>query len=344
MRDGRRRPRRPRSARRTSPGRRCWAREPATVAVAAGRRGRVGRLHGAAGERRADPSVRPAGGAGRRADDEDDDEELRRGRRRLDRGGPRRVRGGRPRGLRVRPPAGPSPLGHAPRVRGADRLGRRDLSRHHPHRVPGDRHRRSGPSGRASSRCTRTASGSASVARTTRAPSRPARGTSCGRCSGSLPSLVVAGSVVVILLGVSGWLIGEGHWTISGSPSGQEPQGTTATLLVAAILMVGVCLIWWGPLSRMTRLGARRVLAVVAPGRKGALDRDRRAARRLGDLRHTHPHRHRHHLGPAAGADAALTRIPRDARPRAVRPRVRAKSRHAGPPWRASPPPPWVRP
>lgn len=40
---------------------------------------------------------------------------------------------------------------------------------------------------------------------------------------------------------------------------------------MAAILVLGVCLIWWGPLSRMTRLGARRVLAVVAPGRRGAL-------------------------------------------------------------------------
>ncbi|WP_028050676.1 serine/threonine-protein kinase [Cellulomonas sp. URHD0024] len=88
---------------------------------------------------------------------------------------------------------------------------------------------------------------------------------------GLLPSLVVAGSVVVILLGISWWLIGEGRWTIGGSPAGQEPQGVTASLLVAAILMIGVCIIWWGPLSRMTRLGARRVLAVVAPGRKGAL-------------------------------------------------------------------------
>lgn len=88
---------------------------------------------------------------------------------------------------------------------------------------------------------------------------------------GLVPSLLVAGSVVVILLGVAWWLIGEGHWTIGGSPSGQEPQGRTATLLVAAILMIGVCIVWWGPLSRMTRVGARRVLAVVAPGRKGAL-------------------------------------------------------------------------
>ncbi len=87
---------------------------------------------------------------------------------------------------------------------------------------------------------------------------------------GLVPSLLVASSVVVILLGVAWWLIGEGHWAIDGSPSGQEPRGVTASLLVAAILMIGVCIVWWGPLSRMTRVGARRVLAVVAPGRKGA--------------------------------------------------------------------------
>ena len=85
-----------------------------------------------------------------------------------------------------------------------------------------------------------------------------------------VPSLLVGGSVVVILLGVSWWLIGEGHWAIGDTPSGQEPQGLTASLLVAVVLMIGVCVVWWGPLSRMTRIGARRVLAVVAPGRKGA--------------------------------------------------------------------------
>ncbi|GEL99538.1 serine/threonine-protein kinase [Cellulomonas terrae] len=88
---------------------------------------------------------------------------------------------------------------------------------------------------------------------------------------GLVPSLVVAGSVVVILVGVSWWLVGNDHWTIGGSPSGQEPQGLTATILVGTTVLLGAAVVWWGPLSLMTRTGARRVLAVVAPGPLGAL-------------------------------------------------------------------------
>ncbi|MEZ0446792.1 serine/threonine-protein kinase [Cellulomonas sp. ICMP 17802] len=88
---------------------------------------------------------------------------------------------------------------------------------------------------------------------------------------GLVPSLVVGASVVVILLGVSWWLIGDGRWVVGDSPSGQEPQGLTASILVGSIVLLGAAVVWWGPLSLMTRIGARRVLAVVAPGRTGAL-------------------------------------------------------------------------
>lgn len=88
---------------------------------------------------------------------------------------------------------------------------------------------------------------------------------------GLVPSLVVAGSIVVILVGVSWWLIGNDHWVVGGSPSGQEPQGLTATILVGSFVLLGAAVVWWGPLSLMTRTGARRVLAVVAPGPLGAL-------------------------------------------------------------------------
>ncbi|KRD43154.1 serine/threonine protein kinase [Cellulomonas sp. Root930] len=88
---------------------------------------------------------------------------------------------------------------------------------------------------------------------------------------GLIPSLVVGASVVVILLGLSWWLIGDGRWVIGDSPSGQEPQGLTAAILVGSIVLIGAAVVWWGPLSLMTRIGARRVLAVVAPGRTGAL-------------------------------------------------------------------------
>ncbi|MBO3100745.1 serine/threonine-protein kinase [Cellulomonas fengjieae] len=88
---------------------------------------------------------------------------------------------------------------------------------------------------------------------------------------GLVPSLVVGASVVVIALGVSWWLIGDGHWVVGDSPSGQAPQGVTASILVGLIVLLGAAVVWWGPLSLMTRTGARRVLAVVAPGRTGAL-------------------------------------------------------------------------
>ncbi|MDM7855407.1 serine/threonine-protein kinase [Cellulomonas alba] len=87
---------------------------------------------------------------------------------------------------------------------------------------------------------------------------------------GLVPSLLVGASVMVILVGVTWWLVGEGHWTIEGSPAGSAPTGTTAAYLVGGAVLVGVAVVWWGPLSAMTRTGARRVLAVVAPPRLGA--------------------------------------------------------------------------
>ena len=88
---------------------------------------------------------------------------------------------------------------------------------------------------------------------------------------GLVPSLVVGASVVVIVVGVAWWLIGDGRWVVDGSPSGQEPQGVTASIVVGAIVLLGASVVWWGPLSLMTRIGARRVLAVVAPSGTGAL-------------------------------------------------------------------------
>jgi serine/threonine protein kinase len=86
-----------------------------------------------------------------------------------------------------------------------------------------------------------------------------------------LPPLLVGGAVVTIVGGVGWWLLGSGRWEIGGSPGGEPPQGTTARLVVAALTLVLVGFVWWGPLSRMTRTGARRTLALVAPGPVGAL-------------------------------------------------------------------------
>ncbi|GIG38855.1 serine/threonine-protein kinase [Cellulomonas phragmiteti] len=88
---------------------------------------------------------------------------------------------------------------------------------------------------------------------------------------GVLPSVLVGGAVVLIVGGLGWWLLSSQRWAIAGSPPGQEPQGQTATLLVGGLVAIAVAFLWWGPLSRMTRTGARRTLAAVAPGPVGAL-------------------------------------------------------------------------
>ena len=88
---------------------------------------------------------------------------------------------------------------------------------------------------------------------------------------GLVPSIVVGASLVVIVVGVLWWLLGSGYWVLGGSTSGRQPEGWQASAVVAGAFLLGLVATWWGPLAAMTRTGARRVLAVVAPGRAGAL-------------------------------------------------------------------------
>jgi len=87
---------------------------------------------------------------------------------------------------------------------------------------------------------------------------------------GLVPSLLVSASAVVIVVGVIWWLFSEGTWVLGDLTTGDELQGTEASILVGAVSLFAVLVVWFGPLSGMTRTGARRVLAVVAPGRLGA--------------------------------------------------------------------------
>ncbi|GEL95881.1 serine/threonine-protein kinase [Cellulomonas composti] len=86
-----------------------------------------------------------------------------------------------------------------------------------------------------------------------------------------VPSLVVSACVMLVVGGAIVWLVDNETWTIGELESGDPIQGTTAAVVVGALVLLGVCVVWWGPLSGMTRTGARRVLAIVAPGRTGAL-------------------------------------------------------------------------
>jgi len=86
-----------------------------------------------------------------------------------------------------------------------------------------------------------------------------------------VPSVLVAASVAVITVGVAWWFVGRGRWTIGENGPGDLLAGTTASWLVGALVLLAVAFVWFGPLSAMTRIGARRVLEAISPLRLGAL-------------------------------------------------------------------------
>ncbi|RYV51239.1 serine/threonine-protein kinase [Pengzhenrongella frigida] len=94
---------------------------------------------------------------------------------------------------------------------------------------------------------------------------------------GLVPSLLLGASVIVIVGGVLWWLLGSdrlviGSQGIGGGTApggGNEPWVYSAAL--AAAMLGGLALVWFGPTSRLTRIGARRTLAALAPGNAGAV-------------------------------------------------------------------------
>lgn len=86
-----------------------------------------------------------------------------------------------------------------------------------------------------------------------------------------LPSLLVAASVLVIVLGVGWWLVGSG--ALAAGPlvaDGDAPADGAVPVLLAVATAAALAALWWGPLARTTRTGARWTLAGVAPGAGGA--------------------------------------------------------------------------
>jgi len=86
-----------------------------------------------------------------------------------------------------------------------------------------------------------------------------------------VPSLVVASCAALLAGGVVAWLVDNGTWTLGDLRPGDEVDGPVAAAVVAGVVALWLVVAWWGPLSGMTRTGARRALAVVAPGPVGVL-------------------------------------------------------------------------
>lgn len=86
-----------------------------------------------------------------------------------------------------------------------------------------------------------------------------------------VPSIVVAACALAVAGGALAWLVDSGTLTLGDLGPGDELQGTEASFVAAGAVLLGLVLLWWGPLSGMSRLGTRRVLAAVAPPRTAAL-------------------------------------------------------------------------
>jgi len=93
---------------------------------------------------------------------------------------------------------------------------------------------------------------------------------------GVVPSALLAASAVVLAGGVGWWLLGgdrvviapPGEGEAAGALGGNAPWVTTA--LIAVVVAIGLLTLWFGPMSRATRTGARWVFAGPT-GRAGAV-------------------------------------------------------------------------
>ncbi|WP_223145084.1 protein kinase domain-containing protein [Actinotalea subterranea] len=93
---------------------------------------------------------------------------------------------------------------------------------------------------------------------------------------GVVPAALVAASTVVVVAGVGWWLVDSGHVLVAapepGSTAGELARNAAwvPPALLALAVTVGLLMLWFGPMSRSTRLGARWTLGALAPGLPGA--------------------------------------------------------------------------
>lgn len=94
---------------------------------------------------------------------------------------------------------------------------------------------------------------------------------------GAVPSLLVALCGGVLLVVGSWWLLAPGmlvlapQQTVEARSVGGANEPWVFTVVLCFAMAVTVLLAWFGPLSGLTRYGARTTLAHVAPGRVGAI-------------------------------------------------------------------------
>jgi hypothetical protein len=91
---------------------------------------------------------------------------------------------------------------------------------------------------------------------------------------GVAPAAILAGTVVVAVGGLLWWMAGADHLVLAapvGDPPGVLPGNAAwvGQAAVSAVVALGLFALWFGPLSRTTRLGARWVLDATAPGMAG---------------------------------------------------------------------------
>ena len=94
---------------------------------------------------------------------------------------------------------------------------------------------------------------------------------------GLVPSVLVGASAAVVVGGVLWWTLETGRLVIgprgvgggTAAGGGNEPWVYSAVL--AGAMCIGLLTVWFGPASALTRVGARRTLAGIAPGNVGAV-------------------------------------------------------------------------
>lgn len=79
---------------------------------------------------------------------------------------------------------------------------------------------------------------------------------------GLIPSVLVAATTVLLTGGVIWWLLDNRKWVI-GAPPGNSPQVYQYVVLGSAVVVI--VLLWFGPLTRLTRMGARVVTSALVP-------------------------------------------------------------------------------